>query len=588
MPRSAIHRRIAVPLAALAMFAAAVSLAQDVAVPAVVDSPTATAAPVEPSRTPTLGPPTATRTATATATVTGTATPTLAPPTDPIGVVIYGVVVGGTHPWLRARAFPGYEAALRRLYEPGGLSPLWLRDGRPTAAALAMIAAFAGANDRGISDDYGAPALGDAAQRLSSAAEPSAEEQGLFDTALSIAALRYVSETYRGRIDPRSINYPYDAPRREFDPTPIVRELADGADPVARLASLDPPLPQYAHLRAALAQYRALAARGDLAVVPAMPKMEPGGSNTGMPALRAHLTALGDLPADAPAPAPEAVERYDETLADAMRRYQARHGLAPDAVIGPATLKSLQVPIADQVAQIELAMERLRWLPYDWPPRFIVVNLPEFRLRAYTADGPQPALEMNVVVGEAAATRQHKTPVMMADMKYVVFRPYWMVPPSIIRKEIMPKLARDPDYLGRNNMEMRGNRVRQRPGRGNSLGLVKFIFPNPHHVYLHDTPSKGLFTRARRDFSHGCIRVSDPPALAEFVLAENDGWDRARIERAMRNGPDDRHVHLTTPMPVYLLYATAAADDAGQVHFFDDIYGHDASLRTQLAKGYPY
>jgi murein L,D-transpeptidase YcbB/YkuD len=177
---------------------------------------------------------------------------------------------------------------------------------------------------------------------------------------------------------------------------------------------------------------------------------------------------------------------------------------------------------------------------------------------------------------------------MMADMKYVVFRPYWMVPSSIIRKEIMPKLARDPDYLGRSNMEMRGNRVRQRPGRGNSLGLVKFIFPNPHHVYLHDTPSKGLFTRARRDFSHGCIRVSDPPALAEFVLAENDGWDRARIERAMRSGPDDRHVHLTTPMPVYLLYATAAADDAGQVHFFDDIYGHDASLRTQLAKGYPY
>src|SRR5690606_22172051 len=149
-------------------------------------------------------------------------------------------------------------------------------------------------------------------------------------------------------------------------------------------------------------------------------------------ALRAHLATLGDLPADAPAPAAESAERYDDALVAAVKRYQTRHGLAPDGVIGPATLKSLQVPIADRVVQIELAMERLRWLPYDWPPRFLVVNLPEFRLRAYdTARGPLPALEMTVVVGEAAATRRHRTPVLMADMKYVVFRPYWMVPSSI-------------------------------------------------------------------------------------------------------------------------------------------------------------
>lgn len=577
-PRSAVHRRVVVIAGSLVLAGMA-----GVAAATEAPAPPPTAAPPTATRTPA-----ATATVTRTPTVTATATPTLAPPSDALGVVIYGVIVGGTHPWLRARAFPGYEAPLRRLYEPGGLAPLWLRDGRPSAAALAMIAAFATAGERGIPDDYGAPALGDAAQRLGSAAAPSAEEQGLFDTALSIAALRYVSETHLGRVDPRSINYPYDAPRRRFDPAPIVREIAAGADPVAQLAALDPPLPQYAHLRAALAEYRALAARDDLAAVPALPTLEPGASHPGVPALRARLQALGDLPADAPPPAADAGERYDAALADAVRRYQARHGLAADAVIGPATLRSLQVPMAERVAQIELAMERLRWLPYDWPPRFIVVNLPEFRLRAYTAGARAPALEMNVVVGEATAARRNKTPVLMADMKYLVFRPYWMVPPSIIRREILPKLERDPGYLERNNMEMRGNRVRQRPGRGNSLGLVKFIFPNPHHVYLHDTPSKGLFARARRDFSHGCIRVSDPPALAEFVLAETPGWDRARIERAMRSGPDDRHVHLETPMPVYLLYATAATDDAGRVHFFDDIYGHDASLRAQLAKGYPY
>ena len=304
--------------------------------------------------------------------------------------------------------------------------------------------------------------------------------------------------------------------------------------------------------------------------------------------MRAHLAALGDLPADGPPPAPEHASHYDAALEQGMKHYQARHGLAADGVIGPATVQALQVPIAERAEQIALAMERLRWLPYSWPRRFIVVNIPEFRLRAYTADSGQPPLEMNVVVGEAALKLKHKTPVLMADMQYLVFRPYWIVPASIIRKELAPKINADPSYLERNKMEVRNGRIRQRPGPSNSLGLVKFIFPNPHHVYLHDTPSKGLFARARRDFSHGCIRVADPPALAEYALAETAGWDATRIARAMKSGPDNRHVPLGEPIPVYLLYATAVADGAGQVHFFADIYDHDASLRRELSKGYPY
>ncbi len=542
-----------------------------------------------PTMTATPAPPTVTLTPTSTASPSATATPTLVRPSDPIALVIYGVVVGQAHPWLRSKVFPGFAPPLRRLYESTELKPIWVHHGKPTAQAGAMIAAFDTADDRGLArQDYDVATLRDAAQRLATTSSPSDEEIGFFDTALSISTLRYVSDTYVGRIDPRSVDFPYDAPRRSFDPATVAREIADGAEPLTRLAQLDPPFPQFASLRDALHRYRELGARTDLAPIPRLPKLKPGDSDPGIPILRAQLTARGDLPADAPAPSPEHVHHYDEALVKAVKHYQDRNGLTADGVIGAGTLQTLQVPFADRVEQIELAMERMRWLPYEWPPRFIVVNIPEFRLRAYTANAGTPPLEMNVVVGEAELARKHKTPVLMADMQYVVFRPYWMVPTSIIQKELAPKIANDPGYLDRNSMEVRNGRIRQKPGPRNSLGLVKFIFPNPHHVYLHDTPSKGLFARTRRDFSHGCIRVANPPALAEFVLSETPGWDRARIDRAMQSGPDDRHVPLATPIPVYLLYATAMADDAGQVHFFDDIYGHDASLRRQLAKGFPY
>ena len=543
----------------------------------------------EPTRTPTEAPPTSTPTVTPTPSFTLTPTPTLKQPSDPVALVIYGVVVGRSHPWLRAHVFPGFEPPLRRLYEPGDLEPIWVDDGKPTAQAMAMIAAFDTADERGLArQDYDVQMLRDAAQRLVAASEPSDQEIAYFDTALSISTLRYVSDTYVGRIDPRTVDFPYDAPRRDFDPATVAREIADGAEPLARLAQLDPPFPQFASLRDALRRYRDLAARTDLPPIPRLPKLRPGESDPGVPVLRAHLAALGDLPADAPKPAAEHAHVYDKALVAAVEHYQARNGLAADGVIGAGTLQALQVPIASRVEQIELAMERMRWLPYEWPPRFIIVNIPEFRLRAYTASAGTPPLEMNVVVGEAELARKHKTPVLAADMKYVVFRPYWMVPPSIVKKELAPKIAADPSYLARNDMEVHNGHIRQRPGLHNSLGLVKFIFPNPHHVYLHDTPSKGLFARSRRDFSHGCIRVANPPALAEYVLAETPGWDKDRISKAMQSGPDDRHVPLSVPIPVYLLYATAVADDAGQVHFFDDIYGHDASLRRQLAKGYPY
>jgi murein L,D-transpeptidase YcbB/YkuD len=238
------------------------------------------------------------------------------------------------------------------------------------------------------------------------------------------------------------------------------------------------------------------------------------------------------------------------------------------------------------VLQIELAIERMRWLPRRTPERYLIVNIPEFRLLAFERGKPRPVLISNVVVGSVA--RSHETPVLMAEMEHLVFRPYWDIPPEILRNEIEPKVDADPEYLARNDMERIDDRIRQRPGPDNSLGLVKFIFPNRFHVYLHDTPAKQLFGRARRDFSHGCIRVAKPVELAEFVLNRQEEWTREAIVAAMQSGRDNRHVRVEKPVDVYVLYSTVIVSADGEVRFVADLYGHDTELRKVLAKGPPY
>jgi murein L,D-transpeptidase YcbB/YkuD len=396
--------------------------------------------------------------------------------------------------------------------------------------------------------------------------------------------MRFVSDSAVGRVDPHRLGYSLDPEPNKIDLPTLLPELARDADPRQRLADLDPPLPVYARLRQALVQYRAIAARTDLPALPNLPKLRPGGNDPGVPALRARLAVYGDLPAAAPAPA--ASTHYDAALVKGVKHFQQRHGLEADGIIGASTMRALAVPPAQRVRQIELAMERVRWLPYRFPDRFLVINIPEFRLRGFEDAEPTPRVDMEVVVGSSADRTE--TPVLQADMRYLIFRPYWLVPQSIAHKEILPKADHDPSYLARQNMEVVNGRLRQRPGPNNSLGLLKFILPNPFHVYLHDTPSKALFRRNRRDFSHGCIRVADPPALAEFVLDGQPGWDRERIEQAMKSGSDNHHVDLQTPVPVYVVYATAVVEPDGQVDFFDDIYGHDATLDTLLTKGNPH
>ena len=304
---------------------------------------------------------------------------------------------------------------------------------------------------------------------------------------------------------------------------------------------------------------------------------------------------------------PDLPPTYTAELSDAVKHYQHRHGVLDDGKLTPETIKSLNVPLTERVIQLQDSLERWRWLPNQYVNAPLMVNLPEFILRGYTPDH-KVEFTMKVVVGKALG--DHDTPVFAHMMKYLIFRPYWNVPHDIVEKELMPHIrASGVGYLASKNFEVTdgkgtvmtsftaqqiehgGLQVREKPGPKNSLGLVKFMFPNQYDIYLHSTPSPELFDRSRRDFSHGCIRVQKPEDLAVWVLA-NSGttgdWDAGKIHDVMTGGEDNHQVNLKTPLPIVIFYVTAIAAEDGHTHFFDDIYGYDQKLQQVLSKGPPY
>jgi murein L,D-transpeptidase YcbB/YkuD len=535
------------------------------------------------------------------------ASPAQAQAQEPIGAAIRDIVEAGRQPLLHRPDFSDQQDSSRKLYEAANFRPLWLRSDQPTSQAAEILRALSEADRRGLSpEDYDAARLREEAARFHSTTPPAVADAAAFDTALTVCVLRYISDAHFGRVPPRAVGFaiemepssPSDlaarsdqraieetptAGPRPFDPAAFVSQLATAEAPAQLLATLDPQFALFGSLMTALAHWRDLAARTDFPQVPNLPKLHPGEAHAGVGPLREFLRAIGDLPRAARAPKNARV--YDPDLVKAVKRFQEHHGLGADGVIGEATLSQLQVPPAGRVRQIELALERLRWLPPPQDDAFVIVNLPEFQLRGYYRGNTSPAVQMRAVVGSASL--RHETPVLHASMQYLVFRPYWDVPPSIAKKEILPDAARDPAYFSKHHYEFHNGRIRQRPGDDNALGLLKFVFPNPFHVYMHDTPTKRLFAKSRRDFSHGCIRVSDAPALAEFVLRGQGTWDREGIDTSMKSGPNNRRVYLKRPVGVYLLYSTVVVDDDGTTHFFEDIYGHDARLEMALAKGPP-
>ena len=322
-----------------------------------------------------------------------------------------------------------------------------------------------------------------------------------------------------------------------------------------------------------------------------------------------HKAKPGAPPALTPAPPaftpPSLPPIYTDDLASAVKLYQHRHGLPEDGNLTPDTIKSLNVPLTERVVQLQDSLERWRWLPNQYVNPPLIVNLPEFVLRGYTPDH-KVDFTMKVVVGKVLG--DHDTPVFAHMMRYLIFRPYWNVPVDIARKEIAPHMVSNPGYLAQKGFEATDSKgslvsatakqvaegqvlVREKPGPKNSLGLVKFMFPNEYDIYLHSTPAPELFERTRRDFSHGCIRVQKPEDLAVWVLA-NSGtpgdWDAHKVHDAMTSGPDNRQVNLKTPLPIVIFYVTAIAAEDGHIHFFDDLYGYDQKLQQVLSKGPPY
>lgn len=437
---------------------------------------------------------------------------------------------------------------------------------------------------------------------------------GAFDERLTGALAHWLHDLHEGRVDPQRLGQQYEVTTHHHDFRAIVRAAATAHRVGALRDEFQPQLVQYAALRRALERYRALAreqvaSRGS----PRHMTLRPGDAHPDVAVVRQRLIAEGDLAVAPAAPRIEVTPVYGPELVEGVRRFQARHGLTADGVIGRATWQALEVPLAWRARQIVFALERLRWLPH-LAHRVIAINIPMFELWAFDEPSGPPAFTTDVIVGQALRARS--TPVMARQLREVISRPYWNVPRSILLNEIRPLVERDADYLRTQQLELvegetdgspvlpatatnlerlwQGSlRLRQRPGGINALGAVKFVFPNDADVYMHGTPASALFARDRRAFSHGCVRLRDPVGLAVWVLAPEKkkeeaksekeegttGWTRDRILAAMDPAalPSQR-VRLQDPVQVLLFYTTAAVLPDGRVRFADDIYGHDGRL----------
>lgn len=503
------------------------------------------------------------------------------------------LILSGMLDDLRWPDFSDFRADVNSFYEPDGYALAWSRDGLIAHQALSVIDVLKEAESKGLNpEDY------DASRWAARLAHPDFVR---FDIALTICAMRYVSDIHDGRWNPGIYRSGLSVHGEHYELAQIIRRLAKDWDTRSVLAEIEPPFPAYQRTQAALQSYLALARTDDCkSLPPAKLPIEPGSSYVGVPRLAALLQRIGDLPAGAPPPT-----EYSETLVEAIKRFQLRHGLDVDGRIGKNTFAQLNIPLSHRVHQLQLTLERFRWASHEFPRPPIIVNIPEFQLRALNGSYATE-LQMKVVVGEAY---RHQTPVFAAELKYLTFRPYWHVPLSITRAELLPKLKRDRRYLALNGFEivtandevltdaeitdalftkLRSGQlsIRQMPGPKNSLGLIAFLFPNEYSVYLHDTPVPELFSRSRRDFSHGCIRVQQPVRLAQWVLRDQPEWTRERIAEAM-HGERTLQVDLKAPIPVLIVYATAVVLGDGEVQFFDDVYGFDAQLDALAAKGYP-
>jgi murein L,D-transpeptidase YcbB/YkuD len=468
-------------------------------------------------------------------------------------------------------------------------APVWTRGARVDE----LLALLATAESHGLdSEDYYLSALRGLRDRVARSDDPALAAS--LDLLLTESLIRFGYHQRFGKVNPQRMEPAWN----------FTRQFRPGQDPLGTLAAaVEAPslagflgqwlarAPLYRTLQDRLGEYRALAAAGGWPALPDGPVLRPGAADPRLPALRDRLAISGDLPRDVPAG-----DTYDEPLAAGVRRFQARHNLNPDGVVGRRTLEALNVPVGDRVNQLRMTLERARWVLEDTAGEVIVVNVAGYEV--FAARNGSPFWRRRAVVG----TQARETPIFKGSMTYLDLNPTWTVPPTILREDLLPKVRRDPGYLASQdisvldrsgrpvdprsvNWQALGSRppytFRQGPGPRNALGRIKFMFPNPHSIFLHDTPSRGLFEQEERNFSSGCIRVEDPLSLAEIVLADPARWNRASLEAAIATGKTQT-LRLPRPWPVLILYWTAELDAEGQVRFLPDRYRRDPALLRAL------
>jgi len=481
---------------------------------------------------------------------------------------------------------------LAEFYERRQFEPAWMAAEQAEQLHALIVASDADGLDPA---DYHPAAVARAAEALAAPGALSAAERAELDIVLTDALVRLAYHQRFGKINPYTLDPQWNF-NRQFDDTDPVTVLQATIDAPSLREHLDRVIPRgwfYVAMRDALARYRNIAAAGGWPMVPEGPVLRPGGTDRRVSALARRLTATGDMPEDL---ASRQRDQYSPELEQAVRRFQARHGLDVDGIVGAGTLSEMNVPAGRRVQQLEINLERARWVLNDISERFVLVNIAGFRV--YVVQDRQFVWESRAQVGRT----YRKSPVFRDEMKYLVFNPTWTVPYSIATRDLLPQIKEDPGFFENRGFDLRDRQSKavepssvdwsqvasgrfpytlvQRPGAANALGRVKFMFPNEYAVYLHDTPSKYLFDRADRSFSSGCIRVENPFELAEILLGA-DGWNQEKFQQVLDTGKE-RTVFLSEPVPVLLLYWTAQANPDGTVSFFRDIYARDAAIQEAL------
>ncbi len=378
----------------------------------------------------------------------------------------------------------------------------------------------------------------------------------------------YAKRVWQGLDEKESLEMEWYLPRKKITSQQLLDSMLTGKNTLENSSVFK----QYRMLKEYLKKYNFLKGTASFAkTISTKNSYQLSDSSSSIGAIRERLFLLGDLKENTTS------NRFDTSLVDAVKNFQRRLGYKEDGKINSTLLAEMNTPIEKRIEQILVNMERCRWVPVQLKSNYLIVNIPEFKLHVYDQDSI--AFSMNVVVGKY----QNKTVVFNGEMNQIVFSPYWNIPSSILKKEILPAIRRNSNYLARHNMEWNGGNVRQKPGPNNSLGLVKFLFPNSHSIYLHDTPAKSLFNEERRAFSHGCIRVAEPKKLANYLLRADENWNEENITKAMEKGTE-QYVTLKKKIPVFIAYFTAWVDRKGQLNFRQDVYKRDSRLAKLILK----